>query len=202
MNNSYLYDIPEIDHHLRRDNQGDGLYLVGLVDDAELEQQDSPTFQMFSRGVAVAVVEASSGLVLAWDGWYAYDETTLPAKARPTLVPALEKLSGWEGDPQLGLLSANLVWLGTEVGRQLLSWCNSPSATAARLIASGSGDVQPLHKGQVAAALPLHAEDLTSTVARCNSDIASHYPTWPSRLSPEIQQACADLGIRSVVQGT
>lgn len=195
MSDSYRYDVPAIDDHLRPHTTAPGLYLVGLVHDLEPEQQPvSPSTQLYSRSVAAAVVDARSGLVLAADGWYAYDETKLPDRADPPMVPVVNVLSDWEGDPQMGLLGANRRWLGTEVGRRLLFWDNSPSATAAKLILDRSGEYLPLDRGEVVAAFPLHGEDLGATVARCRSALAGQ-PGRLGSISPEVQQVHRTLGI-------
>lgn len=208
--------VTDIDGILRPDPEGPGLYLVGLARDQEVDPEAPPSVQMYARGVAVAVVEAASGVVLAWNGWSSFDDTRVPEKPEPPLTTVQEVLATAEGDPYLALLETNLRWLGTEVGRQLLFWQSSPSMTAARLIASSSGDRNPLGgPGQVVAALPLHDEDLAATVARCNSEIARHYSAtswdkdawskelwkkakkaaWPAAMSKDAQRVCRELGI-------
>lgn len=195
-----LPDVTDIDGILRPDPEGPGLYLVGLARDQEVGPEATPSVQMYARVVAVAVVEAASGVVLAWDGWYSFDDTFVPEKPEPPLTTVQEVLATTEGDPYLALLDANLRWLGTKVGRHLLFWQSSPSTTAARLIASSSGDRNPLGPGQVVAALPLHDEDLTATVARCNREIARDYSgagrgAWPAAMSKDAQRLCQELGI-------
>ena len=82
---------------------------------------------------ALAVVEAKSGEVLAWDGWY--NDTLTEAERRP--VSALD-WQDWDDMPSKLLMPLNAIWLGGHLAHWLM-----PEYS----IAHSAGRLVSIHEG-------------------------------------------------------